>query len=118
MHDLTTLDLPSISDKKKERQELAEAVAQFLSSGAEIHHPEPVRAQLKPSHWRDRPARQNSIGRNRRELERKEKMLAERISALAAAGLSPVAIRKRVGLGPVAFGQLAARHQINLENDL
>ncbi|MHB0820091.1 hypothetical protein ACYCFK_17675 [Stutzerimonas stutzeri] len=94
------------------RQELAQAQAAFLAAGGTIKEAEPMRAQLTPSQWKDRP--RQLPGTRRRQVEKAEQRLVDRIRAFAALGVTGEQIRRRVNLGPVTFEQLVARHGILL----
>lgn len=116
MHHRTTLGLPSTEAREADRELLSDQIAMFIAAGGEVERL--AITDRKPEakgNLRDRAHTQLHLSRNsRRELERKDKDLAVRASALAAAGLSAERIRKKIALGPVAFEQFMARHGIPL----
>lgn len=98
------------------REQLAKASAEFLAKGGKVQ-------QLAITDRKPEPKgnlRQRSIattrihGCSRRELEQRDQELAKRAQALANSGLPSEEIRKRIALGPIAFGQFIARHGISL----
>ena len=106
----------SIQLRAPERDELAALQEQFLAAGGQVDKLAITDRQPEPAgKLRDRVRTQLHLSRNsRRELDRKDKDLAQRAAALTATGLGAVHIRKRLGLGPVAFEQFMARHGIQL----
>ena len=106
----------SIQLRNPERDELAALQEQFLAAGGQVDQLAITDRQPEPAgKLRDRVRTQLHLSRNsRRELDRKDKDLAQRAAALAATGLGSQHIRKKLGLGPVAFEQFMARHGIQL----
>lgn len=114
MHHLTTLNLPTPQARDADRAWLASAQARFLAAGGVVEQAEPAQPSRPiEAHWRNNPIQLPGTPQ-RRELERAEHRLAERIRALAWLGMASESIRKRVKLGHVAFYQLTARHGIRL----
>src|SRR5690606_36476098 len=102
--------------REQERQELAMLMDRFLASGGTIAQLDITARKPEPKgNLRDRPrtiVRARSC--TRRELERHDRALAARARILVSAGLPGDRIRKKLGLGPVAFEQFIARHGICL----
>lgn len=109
-------DSNSIQLRDPDRHLLSDQVAAFLAAGGRIDQLAITDRLPEPGGTlRDRVRTQLHLSRNsRRELDRKDKDLAQRAAALAATGLGAVHIRKKLGLGPVAFEQFMARHGIQL----
>lgn len=116
MEHLTTLNLPSVHAREADRIKLSAQVALFLATGGVVERLEITARQAEHTgSLRDRPINAHRItGTNRRELEKRDRILAERAKALANARLPGDRIRKKLGLGPVAFEQFIARHGIRL----
>lgn len=109
-------DSTSIQLRDQSRNDLAAQMEQFLAAGGRIDQLAITDRLPEPGGTlRDRVRTQLHLSRNsRRELDRKDKDLAQRAAALVATGLGSAHIRKKLGLGPVAFEQFMARHGIQL----
>lgn len=116
MHHLTTLNLPSAAAREAERQALACLTAAYLANGGAVEQLKITDRKPEPTgSLRDRPRTTTRIsGCSRRELKKRDDEMAKRAQALANARMPGDRIRKKLGLGPVTFEQLIARHGIRL----
>lgn len=98
------------------RSLLAKACDDYLANGGQIEQLAiTARAPEPKGNLRQRSIATTRIyGCSRRELEQRDQDLAKRARALANARLPNEEIRKKLGLGPVAFEQFIARHSISL----
>lgn len=126
MHHLTTLNLPTAPSRESDRRSLLLKVGAYLAGGGSIQEvPHTERAPLRPTSWN------NGITRNRqarREHERRQIEIADRIRALALVelGLGPIRRtsaevmralkREGIQLNTVAVEQIAAKHGIELRD--
>lgn len=116
MHHLTTLNLPAVESREAERQALAALTSDYIAGGGTVQRLEITARTPEPKgSLRDRPRTTSRIsGCSRRELKKRDDELAKRAQALANARMPGDRIRKKLGLGPVTFEQLIARHGIRL----
>lgn len=115
MEHLTTLNLPGVHNREAERQSLAALTAHYLVGGGAVEQLKITDRKPEPKgSLRDRPVIVRTGTTTRRELELRDQELAKRAQALANARIPGDRIRKKLGLGPVAFEQFIARHGIRL----